>query len=95
MVAWLPFIVLVLLGPLFFALGTLLRVLTGRRSSDRRKLSRQAVIFVGMVAIAGLYIPLLPHVGVVWTFDIVMICIIVWAHVVEILIFGQPQSRRP
>ena len=93
MLPWLPFVVLVLLGPLFFAFGTLLRIVFHRRSSDRRKLTRQVVVLLGMVAIAGLYVPLLPRVGVVWTFDIVMICIIVWAHVVEILIFGESERR--
>jgi len=95
MLAWLPFVVLVLLGPLFLVVGTALRVLSHRRSSNRRKLTRQVVVLLGMVVIAGLYLPLLPRVGVVWTFDIVMICIIIWAHVVEILIFGEPEKRAP
>lgn len=90
--AWLPFVVLVLLGPGFFAFGTALRVLLHRRSSDRRRVTQLVVALLGMCAIAALNIPLLPRVGVVWTFDIVMAAIIVWTHVVAILIFGEPAS---
>ena len=88
--AWLPFVVLVLLGPLFFVLGKVLRVVTRRRVSERNKVTQQVVIVTGMVGIAALYYPLLPWVGVVWAFDIVMLVVIVWTLVVGILIFGEP-----
>lgn len=94
MLAWLPFVVLVLLGPFFFAFGKVLRVVTGRRASDRRKFLQQVVLLLGMVALAVLYIPLLPKVGVVWAFDIVMIAVIIWTLVAGILIFGEPDNAR-
>jgi hypothetical protein len=94
MLAWMPFIVLVLLGPFFFALAKLLRLVSHRRGSDRRKVTQQVVAFIGMLVLAGLYIPLLPRVGVVWAFDVVMVTIIVWTVVVGIVIFGEPDDSR-
>jgi len=93
LLAWLPFVVLVLLGPLFFVLGKVLRVVTRRRVSNRNKITQQVVIVIGMIAIAALYYPLLPWVGVVWAFDIVMLVVILWTLAVGILIFGE--SDRP
>jgi hypothetical protein len=94
MTAWLPFVVLVLLGPFFFAFATLLRVVFRRRGSDRRRVTQQVVAGIGMLLLAGLYIPLLPRVGVVWAFDIVMLTVIVWTLVVGLLIFGEPDPTR-
>lgn len=95
MLGWLPFIVLVLLGPIFWAFGVLLRAVTGRRVSHRRRIAQKVVAFLGMMLLAALYIPLLPRVGVVWAFDIVMLCVIVWTLVVGIFIFGEPDGPRP